>query len=117
MTVAIITGSAGLIGSEAAWHFGRLGLDVVGIDNDMRRTSSARTASTAWNRRRRPNELGDELHATSTIDIRDRDARDRAVRAVRQRHRAGHPHRGAAVARLGGARAVHRLRRQRRAAR
>jgi NAD(P)-dependent dehydrogenase (short-subunit alcohol dehydrogenase family) len=32
MTVALITGSAGLIGSEAAAHFAGLGLDVVGID-------------------------------------------------------------------------------------
>ena len=37
MTVALVTGSAGLIGSEAVRHFAGLGLDVVGIDNDMRR--------------------------------------------------------------------------------
>ena len=36
MSVAVVTGSSGLIGSEAALHFGSLGLDVVGIDNDMR---------------------------------------------------------------------------------
>ena len=37
MSVAIITGSAGLIGSEATRHFAEQGLDVVGIDNDMRK--------------------------------------------------------------------------------
>jgi CDP-paratose 2-epimerase len=37
VSIAVITGSSGLIGSEAAIYFGRLGLDVVGIDNDMRR--------------------------------------------------------------------------------
>src|SRR6478736_173514 len=31
MSVAIVTGSAGLIGSEASRHFAGLGLDVVGI--------------------------------------------------------------------------------------
>ena len=36
MSVALVTGSAGLIGSEAVRHFAGLGLDVVGIDNDMR---------------------------------------------------------------------------------
>ena len=36
MSVAIVTGSAGLIGSEAASYFAGLGMDVVGIDNDMR---------------------------------------------------------------------------------
>ena len=37
MSVAIITGSAGLIGSEAATFFVERGLTVVGIDNDLRR--------------------------------------------------------------------------------
>ena len=36
MAVALVTGAAGLIGSEAARHFGDLGLDVAGIDNDLR---------------------------------------------------------------------------------
>ena len=37
MSVAVVTGAAGLIGSEAVRHFASLGLDVVGIDNDMRK--------------------------------------------------------------------------------
>src|SRR5580692_8177275 len=32
MSVAIITGSSGLVGSEAVHHFASLGLEVVGID-------------------------------------------------------------------------------------
>ena len=36
MAVAVITGSAGLIGAEAARFFAARGLDIVGIDNDMR---------------------------------------------------------------------------------
>ncbi len=35
MGVAIATGSAGLIGSEAVRHFAEKGMIVVGIDNDM----------------------------------------------------------------------------------
>ena len=46
MSVAIVTGSCGLIGSEAAIHFGSLGLDVVGIDNDMRRIFFGEDGST-----------------------------------------------------------------------
>ena len=34
--VVVVTGSAGLIGSESVRHFAALGMDVVGIDNDMR---------------------------------------------------------------------------------
>jgi CDP-paratose 2-epimerase len=48
MGVALVTGSAGLIGSQAAHHFARLGLDVVGIDNDMRRYFFGDDGSTAW---------------------------------------------------------------------
>lgn len=35
MKIALITGSAGLIGSEAARFFSEKGLTVVGVDNDI----------------------------------------------------------------------------------
>ena len=35
MPVALVTGSGGLIGSEAARHFARQGFDVIGVDNMM----------------------------------------------------------------------------------
>ncbi len=37
MTVVLITGSSGLVGSEAASFFCQKGDTVVGIDNDMRK--------------------------------------------------------------------------------
>lgn len=52
MSVVVVTGSAGLIGSEAAAFYAELGFDVVGIDNDMRRVFFGDAASTAWNRER-----------------------------------------------------------------
>jgi CDP-paratose 2-epimerase len=73
VSVAIVTGSAGLIGSEAARHFAALGLDVVGIDNDMRKQFFGDEASTAWNVLRLTSELG-EAYTHSDTDIRDRDA-------------------------------------------
>jgi CDP-paratose 2-epimerase len=73
MTVAVITGAAGLIGSEAAMHFGGLGLDIVGIDNDMRRVFFGPEGSTAWNRRRVERLLGTS-YTHAEIDIRDRSA-------------------------------------------
>ena len=45
MAVAVITGSAGLIGAEAARFFAGKGLDIVGIDNDMRRQFFGEEAS------------------------------------------------------------------------
>jgi len=73
VTVVIVTGSAGLIGSEAVRHFAGLGLDVVGIDNDMRAQFFGPEASTAWNVRRLTSDLGTR-YTHSDADIRDRDA-------------------------------------------
>ncbi len=70
MTVAIITGSAGLIGSEAARHFADLGLDIVGIDNDMRRRFFGDEASPASQNQRLQAALGDRYRPISA-DIRD----------------------------------------------
>lgn len=70
MSVALITGSAGLIGSEASKYFANTGMDIVGIDNDMRRRFFGDEASTCWNRDRLKNELGDRYNHQS-IDIRD----------------------------------------------
>jgi len=48
MSVCIVTGSAGLIGSESVRFFHGLGFDVVGIDNDMRQYFFGKDASTEW---------------------------------------------------------------------
>src|SRR5438034_8707786 len=69
MAVAVITGSAGLIGAEAARFFADNGLDIVGIDNDMRRQFFGEEASTAWNRQRLETELKAYRHYD--VDIRD----------------------------------------------
>jgi CDP-paratose 2-epimerase len=47
MATAIITGSGGLIGSEAVEHFIGEGFDVIGIENDMRSRFFGAEASTA----------------------------------------------------------------------
>ncbi len=49
MSVVIITGSAGLIGSEAVKFFANKGFDVVGIDNNMRKEFFGTDACTLWN--------------------------------------------------------------------
>lgn len=50
MRVAIITGSAGLVGSECALLFHEKGFNVAGIDNDLRAQFFGAGASTAWRR-------------------------------------------------------------------
>jgi len=71
MGIAIITGSAGLIGSEAAVYFADQGLDVIGIDNDMRGTFFGAEASTTWKAEELTTRLG-SAYSHYSVDIRDR---------------------------------------------
>jgi len=48
MSVAIITGSSGLVGSEAVKFFCDKGFDVVGIDNNLRKYFFGNDGSTLW---------------------------------------------------------------------
>ena len=73
MSIAIITGSAGLIGSEASLFFGEAGLDIVGVDNDMRRVFFGEEASTAWNAANLAATLG-KKYRHNALDIRNREA-------------------------------------------
>ena len=78
MSVAVISGSAGLIGSEAARFFAERGMTVVGIDNDMRRVFFGDEASTDWSRRKLEAEVKDYTHFDA--DIRDLEAMRRIFR-------------------------------------
>ena len=80
MSTVVITGSAGLIGSEAARHFDALGWDVVGIDNDMRGRFFGEEASTAWMAERLIRELRHYRHFR--VDIRDREELHRIITKV-----------------------------------
>ena len=65
----LITGSAGLIGSESVRFFANKGFTVIGIDNDMRSYFFGASASTKWNRK-----LLEEKHPKYehyAVDIRD----------------------------------------------
>lgn len=75
MSVAIVTGSAGLIGSESVRYFAAQGMEVVGIDNDMRSYFFGPEASTDWNKQKLLDEVGAYSHVDA--DIRDRDALER----------------------------------------
>lgn len=45
----LVTGSSGLIGSEAVRHFDQCGAEVVGIDNNMRQSFFGINGDTRWN--------------------------------------------------------------------
>lgn len=70
MKRVIVTGSCGLVGSEAVEHFDRLGSEVVGVDNNMRRTFFGPSGDVSWQKDRL-------LQITSGYQHRDLDIRDR----------------------------------------
>jgi CDP-paratose 2-epimerase len=80
LSVVIVTGSSGLIGSETAKFFHEKGFDVVGIDNDMRAYFFGEEASTGWNTQRLTSGLTRFHHCP--LDIRDAPA----IESVFARH-------------------------------
>jgi CDP-paratose 2-epimerase len=72
MSVAIVTGSAGLIGSETSRRLHAEGFDVIGIDNDMRAQFFGESASTAATRETLKATLARYRHLS--LDIRDGEA-------------------------------------------
>jgi CDP-paratose 2-epimerase len=73
MKLILVTGSAGLIGSESVRFFCKQGYTVVGIDNNMRQVFFGVEASTEWNRQRLSEEFGDR-YIHHQADIRDQKA-------------------------------------------
>jgi len=69
MDIAIITGSAGLIGSEAAEFFSKKNFKIVGIDNNLREYFFGEDGSTDWNKNRLEKDIAGYTH--KNVDIRD----------------------------------------------
>lgn len=69
MSVVIVTGSCGLIGSETASFFAKKRFDVVGIDNNMRKSFFGPDGSTLWNKKRLQKQHKNYRHYS--VDIRD----------------------------------------------
>ena len=67
MSVAIITGSAGLIGSEAVDFLSSKFDTIVGIDNNMRQYFFGEDASTEWNKTRMEKGISNYKHYAADI--------------------------------------------------
>ncbi|MEP6923447.1 MAG: NAD-dependent epimerase/dehydratase family protein [Pyrinomonadaceae bacterium] len=67
----LVTGSSGLIGSEAVAFFDERGYEVFGIDNNMRRVFFGEQGDTTWNLNRLRQKTKNFTH--HDLDIRDRE--------------------------------------------
>lgn len=70
MKTVLITGSAGLIGSESVGFFCERGFKAVGLDNNMRQMFFGVEASTEWNRDRLLHKYRDH-YIHHDVDVRD----------------------------------------------
>jgi CDP-paratose 2-epimerase len=75
MSIVLITGSTGLIGSESVRFFSDKGFDVVGIDNNLREYFFGEEASTRWNREKIEKSVPNYKHFD--VDIRDEEKIDK----------------------------------------
>ena len=70
MKTILVTGSSGLIGSEACLHFARKGFKIHGIDNNQREVFFGPQGDTRFNQQRLVREIAGFVH--HELDIRDR---------------------------------------------
>lgn len=70
MSVVLVTGSAGLIGSEAVRFFCKMKYDVVGVDNNLRKVFFGDDACTEWNKKQLEAEFPNNYWHYH-LDIRD----------------------------------------------
>lgn len=75
MQTVIVTGSAGLVGAEAARFYLQQGYRVVGIDNDLRARFFGAEASTRWQRDVLKDQFSNYVHCDE--DIRSPEAMER----------------------------------------
>ena len=75
MPLVIVTGSSGLVGSQAARTFSEKGYDVVGIDNGMRGYFFGSDGDNSWASNRNNNQLKNFRH--EAVDIREQNAVNR----------------------------------------
>ncbi|MBA2475784.1 MAG: NAD-dependent epimerase/dehydratase family protein [Actinobacteria bacterium] len=78
---AIVTGSSGLVGSEAVTFLDERGWRVHGVDNNMRRDFFGEHGDTSWNLERLRNSTRRFTH--HDLDIREREAIGRLVSELR----------------------------------
>jgi len=67
MSIAIITGSNGLVGSEAVNFFYEKGFDIVGIDNNLREFFFGKDGSTNWIKKKIKKNIRNYIHYNTDI--------------------------------------------------
>ena len=83
MSVILITGSSGLVGSEAVNFFCDKGFDVLGIDNNLRKFFFGSDGSTLWVRKNLNKRNKNFRHFS--LDIRNYEALERIFKKYKKK--------------------------------
>ena len=67
MSIALITGSCGLVGSESAQFFSRKGFEIVGIDNNARKFFFGKDGDISWIKSKLKKEIKNYKHYNTDI--------------------------------------------------
>lgn len=82
MKTILVTGSAGLIGSEVASYFASKGWHAVGVDNNQRKVFFGEKGDTSWNLQRLVS-LHPANYTHHNFDLRDREATTHLIQELR----------------------------------
>ena len=69
MALVLITGSCGLVGSESSMFFAKKGFEILGIDNNSRRSFFGKDGDINWIKNKLKKNIKNHKH--SNLDIRD----------------------------------------------
>jgi len=67
MSIALITGSCGLVGSESVSFFSKKGFDIIGIDNNARKFFFGKDGDVSWIKKKLKNNLNNYKHYDTDI--------------------------------------------------
>ena len=67
MSIVLITGSCGLVGSESSLFFSKKGFDIIGIDNNARRYFFGKDGDVTWVKSKLKKEIKNYYHFNTDI--------------------------------------------------
>ena len=82
MSLALITGSCGLVGSESAVFFEKKGFDVIGLDNNSRKFFFGKDGDVTWIKNKLKRSLKNYTHYNT--DIRNYIALEKILKSIKR---------------------------------
>ena len=82
MSIVLVTGSCGLVGSEASAFFSEKGFDIIGIDNNSRKLFFGKDGDISWVKKKLEKNVKNYKHYN--VDISDSDSLKKIFKRYRK---------------------------------